>query len=101
MIEIIIAALIGGSLGVGGSVAYARTRRATSKTTIEKELANAKQKASDIVLKAKDDAVSLENERRKEWKKQNLVWLIAKRRSTTSLTSLISVQKNCAAKKTR
>lgn len=69
MIEGIIAAIIGVVFGVGGTVAYEKRRVAGGKTTIEKELAKAKAKAGDIVLKAKDEALSLENERRKEWKK--------------------------------
>lgn len=69
MIEGIIAAIVGVIFGVSGTVAYERRRVASGKSDIEKELAKAKTKASDIVLKAKDEAVSLENERRKEWKK--------------------------------
>lgn len=69
MIEGLIAAVLGVVFGVGGTVAYQVQRRGTAKNTIEKELASAKSKASDIVLKAKDEALSLENERRKEWKK--------------------------------
>lgn len=69
MIEGIIAAAIGVIFGVGGTIAYEKKRVASGKSEIEKELAKAKIKASDIVLKAKDEAVSLENDRRKEWKK--------------------------------
>ncbi|HET6746880.1 MAG TPA: ribonuclease Y [Candidatus Saccharimonadales bacterium] len=69
MIEGIIAAVLGVVFGVGGTVVYERRRVANGKATIEKELAKAKAKAGDIVLKAKDEAVTLENERRKEWKK--------------------------------
>jgi len=69
MIEGIIAAVIGVVFGVGGTFAYERHRVADGKNKAEKEIAAAKTKASDIVLKAKDEAVSLENDRRKEWKK--------------------------------
>ena len=69
MIEGIIAAVVGVLFGVGGTITYERRRVAAGKSQIEKDLAKAKTKASDIVLKAKDEALNLENERRKEWKK--------------------------------
>lgn len=69
MIEGIIAAVVGVLFGVGGTIAYEKRRVASGKNEIEKELARAKAKAGDIVLKAKDEALSLENDRRKEWKK--------------------------------
>lgn len=69
MIEGLIAAVLGVAFGVGGTVAYDKRRSAQGKNKAEKELASAQRKASDIVLKAKDDALELENERRKEWKK--------------------------------
>ena len=69
MIEVIITALVGIVLGVGGKVAYDKQQHAKGKSQIEKELAHAKTKASDIVLKAKDEALTIEKERRKEWKK--------------------------------
>lgn len=69
MLEGIIAAAIGAVLGVGGTVAYEKRRTSEGKNKIEQEIAKAKTKAGDIVLKAKDEAVELENERRKEWKK--------------------------------
>jgi ribonuclease Y len=69
MIEGIIAALVGAGLGVGGTFAYERNRAATNKNKSEQALAKAQEKASAIVLKAKDEAIELENERRKEWKK--------------------------------
>ena len=64
MIEGIIAALLGVIFGVGGTVAYEKKRVASGKSEIERELAKAKTKAGDIVLKAKDEAISLENDRR-------------------------------------
>jgi ribonucrease Y len=69
MIEIIIAAAIGAGAGVAGLVGYQRTRQINGKNQIERDLADAKTKASDIVLKAKDEALKIENERRKEWQK--------------------------------
>ena len=69
MIEVIIAAAIGAGAGAAGLVGYQRTRQINGKNQIERDLANAKTKASDIVLKAKDEALKIENERRKEWQK--------------------------------
>jgi len=69
MMEIIIAAAIGAGIGVGGFMGYQRTRQINGKNQIERDLADAKTKASDIVLKAKDEALKIENERRKEWQK--------------------------------
>ena len=68
MLEVIIA-IVGALLGVGGKVAYDHQRHTNGKAQIEKELASAKTKASDIVLKAKDEALEIEKERRREWKK--------------------------------
>jgi ribonuclease Y len=69
MIEGIIAAIIGAILGAGGTVAYEKRRIADGKNKAEREIAHAQTKASEIVLKAKDEALQLENERRREWKK--------------------------------
>ena len=69
MIEMIIAAIVGAGVGVGGFVGYQRTRQINGKNQIERDLADAKTKASDIVLKAKDEALKIENERRNEWQK--------------------------------
>ena len=69
MIDVIIAVAIGAAAGAGGKIAYDKQRKTSSKANIEKEIAAAKTKASDIVLKAKDEVVRLENDRRKEWKK--------------------------------
>lgn len=69
MIEIIFAAIAGIALGAGGFAGYQQSKRVNGKNQIEKDLANAKTKASDIVLKAKDEALKIENERRKEWQK--------------------------------
>ena len=69
MIEVVIAAAVGVGAGVAGLVGYQRTRQINGKNQIERDLADAKTKASDIVLKAKDEALKIENERRKEWQK--------------------------------
>ena len=69
MIEGIIAAIVGIGFGIGGTVVYSRNRTTANKNKVEQTLAKAQEKASEIVLKAKDEAIGLENERRKEWKK--------------------------------
>jgi ribonuclease Y len=76
MVEGIIAAVIGILAGVGGKIGYDQSRRAGSKHRADKEIADAKNKASDIVLKAKDEALKLvedgkkeEADRRKTWDK--------------------------------
>ena len=68
MIEAIIA-VVGIVLGVGGKFAYDRQRALTGQHTIEREIAKAQHKASEIVLKAKDEAIRIEQERRKDMKK--------------------------------
>jgi ribonuclease Y len=76
MVEGIIAAIIGILAGVGGKIGYDQTRRAGSKHKADQTIADAKTKASDIVLKAKDEALRLvedtkkeDNERRKAFEK--------------------------------
>lgn len=76
MIEAAAAAIVGALLGVGGVTVVNYRRGAMSTQKTEKALAEAKNKASDIVLKAKDEALKLaeevkkdENERRKEIQK--------------------------------
>ena len=68
MLEVIIA-LIAVVAGVGGTLVYEKQQQSGGKLKTEKELASAKTKAGDILLKAKDEAMELENERRKDWKK--------------------------------
>lgn len=72
----IIAAIVGVLAGVGGTVVYDRQRQTGGKHKADQTIADAKTKASDIVLKAKDEALKLaedakreENERRKGWEK--------------------------------
>lgn len=76
MVEGIIAALIGVLAGVGGTITYEHQRRTGGKHKADQLIADAKTKASDIVLKAKDEALKLaddakkeENDRRKSWDK--------------------------------
>ncbi len=66
MLEAIIAALIGGLAGAGGTTVYVRTRAANGKHNADKLIADAKTKASDIVLKAKDEVIKLTEEAKKE-----------------------------------
>lgn len=68
MIEAIIA-IVGVLLGVGGKFVYDRQRTLTGQHTIEREIAKAERKAAEIVLKAKDEAIRIEQERRKEMQK--------------------------------
>ena len=69
MVEGIIAAIVGIIAGVGGKVVYDRQQETKSKNTAEQVIAQAERKASDIVLKAKDEALRIEKERRKELQK--------------------------------
>lgn len=69
MIEGIIAAIAGIVLGVGGKFAYDTQQKNAGKHKVAREIANAERKASEIVLKAKDEALEIEKERRREWKK--------------------------------
>lgn len=69
MLEALLAAGAGLLLGVGGHYAYEKKQIADGKTKAEKEVANAQKRASEILLKAKDDALRIESERRKEAKK--------------------------------
>ena len=68
MIEAIVA-IVGVVLGAGGKYVYDKQQTSSAKTKIDKDLAHAKQKAGDIVLKAKDEALAIEKERRREWQK--------------------------------
>ena len=69
MIDLLIATIIGAALGLSGAVVYDKTRKTNSQSKIEKEIANAKTKAADLILKAKEEAIQIENERRKELNK--------------------------------
>jgi ribonuclease Y len=76
MVEGLIAAIIGILAGVGGTTVYTRTRAANGKHKADQLIADAKTKASNVVLKAKDEAVKFaedakkeEAERRRGWEK--------------------------------
>lgn len=69
MIEIILAIVAGSVVGAGGFAGYQYSKQVNGKNKIERDLAEAKSKAGDIVLKAKDEAIKIEKERRKEWQK--------------------------------
>lgn len=69
MIGIIIGAIVGTGLGAGALYGYQTMSHSRAKSQIDREVAAAKTKASDIVLKAKDEALKVENDRRREWQK--------------------------------
>ena len=69
MILEIIATLVGVTAGVGGKFVYDKQSATKSKHNSEKIIARAETKASEIILKAKDDALRLEQERRREIQK--------------------------------
>lgn len=69
MIEGIIAAIAGAVFGIGGTLAFERQRATSGKHKAEQAIAKAQTKASAIVLKAKDEALQLDKERRREWKR--------------------------------
>ena len=73
--EIILAA-IGIIAGVGGTLAYEKTRNNKGKAKSDQMIASAKTKASDILVKAKEESLKIANEtkkeeaeRRKDWQK--------------------------------
>ena len=96
MIEVIIAAAVGAGAGAAGLVGYQRTRQINGKNQIERDLADAKTKASDIVLKAKDEALKIETSVARNGKRRKIAWRIVRRLWTISWKSLIDEQKNCA-----
>lgn len=63
----IIAGIVGAVVGVGGTVVIEKQRVGSAKSRVAKDIADATKQASEIVLKAKDEAVRLDNDRRKEW----------------------------------
>ena len=66
MVEGIIAAVIGILAGVGGTTVYTRTKVAGGKHKADQLLADAKTKASNIALKAKDEVLKLVEDAKKE-----------------------------------
>lgn len=69
MLGAIIAAIAGLLLGAGGTFIYEYRRAGAARARAEKEISEAKSSAGDIVLKAKNEAARLEDERRRELKK--------------------------------
>ena len=67
--ELLIAAIIGTLLGVGGKYGYDAKVKADNKDKAAKALEQAERKAELLVDKAKSEAEDLERERRREWKK--------------------------------
>ena len=65
MIEILVA-LAGVIFGVGGTTVYQKRRTTNRKHAADQTISEAKNKASDIVLKAKDDALQLTNAAKNE-----------------------------------
>lgn len=65
MLEILFA-VIGAALGVGGATVIAQRRGANAGVKAEKIIAEAKNKASDIVLKAKDESLRFAEDTKKE-----------------------------------
>ncbi len=79
IVLVIIAAIVGAALGVGGLYAYNKKNENTGQNKADDLVRRAKNEASDIVLKAKTDAADLaaksqqeEAERRREWKSTEL-----------------------------
>jgi len=79
MIEYLaIGAVVGAVAGVGGSVVISKKRMSSGKNRADELVKKAKHEASDIVLAAKKDAIEIadkakqeENDRRREWKKND------------------------------
>lgn len=69
MIEAVIAAIVGATFGIGGTITYEKRRLINGRNQADKAIADAQVKASSIVLGAKDEVLQLENERRREWAK--------------------------------
>lgn len=65
MLEII-SAIVGIVLGIGGVTVYNQQKGRSGAQKADKVLADAKHKASDIVLKAKDEALKMAEEAKKE-----------------------------------
>ncbi len=61
-----ISAIVGVVLGVGGVTVYQQRKGVMGAQKADKAIADAKHKASDIVLKAKDEALKLATEAKKE-----------------------------------
>ena len=62
----ILFALIGATIGAGGYFAYSQSSNKNASKKADKAIADAKNKASDIVLKAKDEALKVTDDATKE-----------------------------------
>ncbi len=67
--ELIIAAIVGSLLGVGGTVAYDQQQKRTKKHRADKTLEEAEKKAEKTIETAKSEADAIERDRRRELKK--------------------------------
>ena len=101
----ILLAIIGVVLGAGGTYAYSQRKGANASAAADKLVADAKHKASDIVLKAKDEAIKLadeakkaDDERRKEFKKAENRMLIVNQTLTANSMSSTSALSDCGSK---
>lgn len=88
MVEVIITAIIGIIAGVGGTTVYTRTRAANGKNKADQLIANAKIKASDVVLKAKDEAIKFAEDAKKEEAERRKAWDKTESRLAERETSL-------------
>lgn len=66
MLETVVVAIVGAVLGVGGFSLFNQRRGAMGAQKAERAIANARTKASDIVLKAKEDALRIADETKRE-----------------------------------
>lgn len=66
MVEATIAAIIGIIAGVGGMSVYARSKRVNGQKQADQAIAEAESTSKEIILNAKDEAVKLASEARKE-----------------------------------
>lgn len=66
MIEVIVSIVAGTLLGVGSSVVYSKRKEASGKSKGEQAIADAKAKASDILLESKNQAIEALDQARKE-----------------------------------
>lgn len=88
MIEGIIAAIVGVLAGVGGTVVYGRQRQTGGKHKADQIIAEAKTKASDIVVGAKDEALKMANDTKKEENERRRTWAKTESRLAERETNL-------------
>lgn len=88
MVEVLITAIAGILAGIGGKYAYDMNLSVKNKHSADKTIADAKNKASDIVLKAKDEALKLSNEAKREEADRRRTWEKTEARLTERETAL-------------